>query len=186
MPSERHESPVTQATTVGYGHRQSCLWSNETRCSLRKRSSVSLLGRARQEPGGRLQHRTRPPNRHPEHGPPLRPRNAPATKVGITARLRARHKVYCMGNNKFMDNCPSACTMNAIWLHLVWRPSIARLAQSVERGTFNPEVEGSSPSSGARGVCRHSRRLFPLSSNNIREVVQLRAMSRPTNVAMNQ
>ena len=95
MPSERHESPVTQATTVGYGHRQSCLWSNETRCSLRKRSSVSLLGRARQEPGGRLQHRTRPPNRHPEHGPPLRPRKAPATKVGITVRLRERHKVYC-------------------------------------------------------------------------------------------
>jgi hypothetical protein len=26
--------------------------------------------------------------------------------------------------------------------------NVARLAQSVERGTFNPEVEGSSPSSG--------------------------------------
>ena len=25
---------------------------------------------------------------------------------------------------------------------------VARLAQTVERGTFNPEVEGSSPSSG--------------------------------------
>ena len=30
----------------------------------------------------------------------------------------------------------------------------ARLAQTVERGTFNPEVEGSSPLSGVkRGMC---------------------------------
>ena len=28
------------------------------------------------------------------------------------------------------------------------RKNAARLAQTVERGTFNPEVEGSSPSSG--------------------------------------
>lgn len=63
------ESPVTLANTVGYGQRHSWLCANETRCSLRQRSSVSLLGRARREPGSRLQHRTRPWNRHPEHSP---------------------------------------------------------------------------------------------------------------------
>lgn len=81
VPSERHEPPVTLVNTVGYGRRYSCLCSNETRCSLRQRPSVSLLGRARQKPGSRHQHRTRLSNRHPEHSPPPL-RNAPAKVWG--------------------------------------------------------------------------------------------------------
>ena len=39
----------------------------------------------------------------------------------------------------------SVCSNQAIHDELNY---VARLAQTVERGTFNPEVEGSSPSSG--------------------------------------
>ena len=35
----------------------------------------------------------------------------------------------------------------------------ARLAQSVERGTFNPEVKGSSPLSGEWNYCESYRRM---------------------------
>ena len=40
----------------------------------------------------------------------------------------------------------------------------ARLAQSVERGTFNPEVKGSSPLSGGKILKKKKRKKFKIFS----------------------